>query len=170
MRQVLVDRIKSHAVAGAPLFDPDLPQEDSLLFEWWRAEGRDPVQAHLVGVFTKDPKQVARFLQSQAPLAWNGGDVMPHVSELGADQLKSMNLIIDLDTMAEWIRNHCPGDFDNPEWFSDDAKPLEQRLAEQFVYVYNKWKKDDEPPDAHSKNDDSSSDTAPDRNADDGTA
>ncbi len=154
VRQALVDRIKSRAAAGAPLFDPDLPQEDSLLFEWWRAEGRDPVQAHLVGVFTKDSKQVARFLQSQAPLAWSAGDVMPHVSELGADQLKRMKLIIDLDTMAEWIRNHCPGDFDNPEWFTDDAKPLEQRLAEQFMFVYNKWKKDGEPPDAHIKNDD----------------
>jgi predicted KAP-like P-loop ATPase len=171
VRQVLVDRIKSRAAAGAPLFDPDLPQENSLLFEWRRTEGRDPVQAHLVGVFTKDPKQVARFLQSQAPLAWSEGDVMPHVSELGADQLKSMKFIIDLDTMAEWIRNHCPGDFDNPEWFSDDAKPLEQRLAEQFMFVYNKWKKDGEPPDAHGKNDDVPSDTEPDGDAhDEGTA
>src|SRR5207249_33151 len=66
VRRVLVDRIKSRAAAGAPLFNPDLRQEASLLFEWWQAEGRDPVQAHLVGVFTKDPKQVARFLQSQA--------------------------------------------------------------------------------------------------------
>ncbi|MDW7760405.1 MAG: P-loop NTPase fold protein [Acidobacteriota bacterium] len=145
MRQVLVERIKSHAAAGALLFDPELPQEASLLFEWWRAEGRDPVQAHLIAVFTKDPKQVARFLQSQAPLAWSEGDVMPHISELDANQLKNMRLIIDLDTMADWIREHCPGDFDNPEWFPDKDNPLEQRLAEQFMFVYNKWKKDGEP-------------------------
>jgi predicted KAP-like P-loop ATPase len=162
VRRVLVDRIKSCAADGAPLFDPDLPQEASLLFEWWRAEGRDPVQAHLVGVFTKDPKQVGRFLQSQAPLAWSMGDVTLHVSELDADQLKNMKLIIDLDTMAEWIRNNCPGDFDNPEWFPDEARPLEQRLAEQFMFVYNKWKKDGEPPDAHGKNDHVASETEPD--------
>ncbi|MBI3320377.1 MAG: hypothetical protein HYZ89_07335, partial [Candidatus Omnitrophica bacterium] len=134
-RQVLVDRIKSRAAAGAPLFDPDLSQEDSLLFEWWRAEGRDPVQAHLVSVFMKDPKQVARFLQSQAPLGWSEGAVLPRVRELGASQLKNMKLLVGLDTMAEWIRKHCPGDFENPQWFPDDAKPLEQRLAEQFMFV-----------------------------------
>jgi len=163
VRQILVNRIKSHAADGAPLFDPDLPQEHSLLFEWWRAEGRDPVQAHLEGVFTKDPKQVARFLQSQAPLGWSEGAALPRVSELGAGQLKNMKLIIDLDTMAEWIRKHCPGDFDNPKWFPDDAKPLEQRLAEQFMFVYNKWKKDGEPPDAHSNSNDEPSETEPDR-------
>lgn len=168
VRQVLVDRIKSCAATGAPLFDPDLPQEDSLLFEWWRAEGQDPVQAHLVGVFTRNPKQVASFLQSQAPLAWTDGDVMPHVSELGADQIKNIGRIIDLDTLAEWIRRHCSGDFDNPEWFPDNAKPLEQRLAEQFMFVYNKWKKDGEHPDAHGGNGDEPADTGPDADAEDG--
>lgn len=163
-RQVLVNRIKSHAATGVSLFDPDLPQEDSLLFEWRRAEGRDPVQAYLTGVFTKDPKQVARFLQSQAPLAWSESAVLPHVGKLGASQLKNMKLIIDLDMMAEWIRKHCPGDFDNPKWFPDDAKPLEQRLAEQFMFVYNKWKKDGEPPDP---NNDEPSETEPDRDAGD---
>jgi len=147
VRRVLVNRIKSQASAGAPLFDPDLPQEASLLFEWWRAEGRDPVQAHLVSVFTKDPKQVARFLQSQAPLAWSEGEVMPHLGELGADELKRMQLIINLDTMAYWIRKNCPGDFENPEQFIDGSKPLEQRLAEQFMFVYNKWKREGELPD-----------------------
>jgi hypothetical protein len=147
-RRVLVDRIKARAAVGASLFDPDVPQEASLLFEWWRAEGRGPVQAHLVGVFTKEPKQVARFLQSQAPLAWREGDVLPHVGELDASQLKNMELIIDLDTLADWIRKCCPGNFDNlhpcPE---DDTGPLDQRLAEQFMFVYNKRKKEDCHPD-----------------------
>ena len=92
---------------------------------------------------------------------------MPHVSQLGVDELKSMKLIIDLDTMAEWIRHYCPGDFDTPEWFPDDSKPLEQRLAEQFMFVYNKWKKDGEPLDAHGKKDDVRSDTEPDVDAKD---
>jgi ABC-type branched-subunit amino acid transport system ATPase component len=147
VRGVLVDRIKFRAATGAPLFDPDLPQERSLLFEWWQTEGRDPVQAHLVAVFTKDAKQVARFLQSLAPLAWSEGAALPRVGELGARQLKNMKLIIDLDTMAAWVRKHCPGNFDDPTWLRDDATPLEQRLAEQFMFIYNKWKKDGEPPD-----------------------
>ena len=153
VRKVIVDRIKTHAAKGASLFNPDLPEEGSLLFEWWRAEGRAPVQAHLEGVFKNDPKQITRFLQSQTSLAWNVGDVIPHVSDLGAEQLKNIKLIFDLDTMAKLIRDHCPGDFDNPEWYSDDAKPLDQRLAEQFMFVYTKWQKDDEPPDTHDKAD-----------------
>jgi predicted KAP-like P-loop ATPase len=148
VRQMLVERIKARAAAGDLLFDPDVPQEDSQLFEWWRVEGRDPVEAYLLGVFKKDPKQVACFLQSHAPLAWGQGDPLPRVSELDANQLKSMKLIIDLDKLAELIRQHCAGNFDNPEWFPDDTKPMEQRLAEQFMFVYNKWKKDGEPPDA----------------------
>ena len=148
VRQVLVGRIKSQAAIGAPLFDLDLQRDDSLLFEWWRAEGRDAVQAHLKSVFMKDPKQVARFLQLQAPLVWSKSNVLPHFGDLSVDHLKRMKLIIDLDTMAELIRKHCPGDFDNPKWVSDDTKPLEQRLAEQFMFIYNKWKKEGEPPDS----------------------
>ena len=144
VRQVLVERIKSSSADGALLFDPDVQQECSTLYEWWRAEGRDPVQVHLVNVFTKDPKQIARFLQSQAPLGWSEGDAMPHVGELASDQLKNIELIIDLDTMAELVRNHCPGDFDNPQWLPDDTRALEERLAEQFMFVFNKWKKESE--------------------------
>lgn len=161
VRQVLVDRIKSRAVAGAPLFDPHLPQEDSLLFEWSRAEGRDPVQAHLIAVFRKDPKQVARFLQSQAPLDWSANDVTPHVSEFGADQLQRMNLIIDLDTMAYWIREHCPGNFESCEWLPGESKSLEQRLAEHFMFVYNEWKRKGEPPDAGGESDGEPSEKGP---------
>jgi predicted KAP-like P-loop ATPase len=148
VRMALVDRIKSASAAGTPLFDPDVRQERSLLFEWWRAEGRDPVQAHLLAVFEKNPKQVGRFLQSQAPLAQTIGSALPHTGELEADQLKTIKLIISLDTLAEWIRRQCPGDFNNPQWFPDHTRPIEQRLAEEFMFVYNKWKKEGEPPDA----------------------
>ena len=69
---------------------------------------------------------------------------MPHVGELASDQLKNIELIIDLDTMAELVRNHCPGDFDNPKWLPDDTRALEERLAEQFMFVFNTWKKESE--------------------------
>ena len=42
--------------------------------------------------------------------------------------------------MAELILKHFPGNFDDPQWFPDETKPLEQRLAEQFMLVYNQWK------------------------------
>ena len=167
VRRVLVDRIKSYAAAGAPLFNPDVSQEKSLLFEWWRAEGRDPVQHHLVGVFERDATQVGRFLQSQVPLAWSEGAVLPRVSELGADQLKNMKLIIDLATLAEWIRKHCPGNFENPEWYHDDTTPVNQQLAEQFMFVYTKWTKDGEPPDPQRSNDDGGGDTKRDEGVND---
>ena len=160
MRQRLVARIKSRAVTGAPLFEPDLQQEDSLLFEWRRAEGRDPVQAHLVAVFKKDPKQVGRFLQSRVPLTWSY-DGTPHAGDLGTNQLTEIEFLIDLDIMAELIRKHCPGDLDNPEWYSDDNRPMERRLAEQFMFVFNNWKKDGELTGAQSKNEEVASDTEP---------
>jgi hypothetical protein len=64
VQRVFVERVKVHAAEGAPLFDPDIPQQDPILFEWWRAEGRSPIESHLVDVFTKDPKQVPRFYGS----------------------------------------------------------------------------------------------------------
>lgn len=157
VRQVLVARIKTYAATGTPLFDPELPQEHSLLFEWWRAEGRGPVQAHLMEVFKKDTRQVARFLQSQTPLAW-GADALPRVSDLGESQLKNIELVIDLDAMAQLIRQHVQGNFDAPEWFHDDVTPLEQRLAEQFMFVYKKRKDRHEPQDPDTTKDNSSGD------------
>lgn len=131
----------------------DVSQEQSLLYEWWRIEGRELVQAHLASVFAKDSKNIAMFLQAMAPKSWGEGDVLPRVGMLDGNQLKNIKLIYDLDALAQLIRQHLPGDFENPQWFPDSSRPVEQLLAEQFMFVYNKWKKDGEPPDAGEKSD-----------------
>lgn len=146
--KTLVERIKVRSATGEPLFSVDVPQEQSLLFDWWRAKGRKPVQKHLVSVFATDTKTIAQFLQAMAPRSWGQQDVLPSVGELGGDQLKNIKLIYDLDALAKLIRKHLPGDFENPQWRQDSNTPLEQRLAEQFMFVYKKWKKEGEPPDA----------------------
>lgn len=165
--KALVERIKARAKSGEALFSVDVPQEQSLLFEWWRVAGREPVQAHLSSVFAKDPKNIALFLQSMAPRSWGQEDVLPRVGELDGNQLKNIKLIYELDALAELIRKHLPGDFKNPQWFPDSAKPVEQRLAEQFMFVYNKWKKDGEPPDAQAKSDSAPQPDQPGEDADD---
>lgn len=47
--------------------------------------------------------------------------------------------------MAALIRQQCRGDFDNPQLYGDN-RPLEQRLPEQFMFIYKKWKTEGEPP------------------------
>jgi len=143
----LLARIKARAAAGEPLFTIDVPQEQSLLYKWWRVEGREPVQTHLASVFARDSKNIALFLRSMALHSWGEGEVFPGVGRLKGDQLKNIKRIYDIDALAELISKHMPGDFENPQWFPDTTKPVEKRLAEQFMFVYNKWKKDGEPPD-----------------------
>lgn len=147
VRKVLVERIKARAAEREPLFNVDVPQEKTLLYEWWRLEGREPVQAHLASVFAEDSKNIALFLQTMAPRSWGEGDVVPQVGALDADQLKNIRLIYDLDAIAQLIRQHVPGDFADPQWFPDSSKPVEQRLAEQFIFVYTKWKNEGKPSD-----------------------
>jgi len=146
VRNVIVGRIKARAAAGEILFDSDVRQQQSLLFEWARVEGREPVQAYLESVFAQDPAQIVKFLHSFAPRAWGEGDVLPHVAEVGGDVLKSIKLLFDLDRLVVLIREHCSGNFDKPQWYRDD-RPLEERLPEQFMFVYQKWKTEGEPPD-----------------------
>lgn len=160
--KALVERIKARAAAGEPLFSIDVSQEQSLLFEWWRVEGREPVQKHLAALFEKDPKNIALFLQAMAPRSWGQEDVLPRVGELDGSQLQNIKLIYDLDALATLIQKHLPGDFANPQWFPDGNKPVEQRLAEQFMFVYKKWKKDGEPPDAKPSTDAAPPDKEPD--------
>lgn len=146
--RALVERIKTRAASGEPLFNIEVPQEQSLLFEWWRIEGREPVQKHLTRVFEKEPKNIALFLQSMAPRSWGQEDVLPRVGGLDGNQVKNIKFIFELDALAALIQKHLPGDFVNPKWHPDGQRSVEQRLAEQFMFVYNKWKKDGEPPDA----------------------
>ena len=145
VRLTLVGRIKARSEAGDALFDPEVQQEKSLLFEWWRAEGREPVESHLLGVFASDPGQICKFLESQAPLAHGMNEVMPHVGSLDGDQLKNIKLIIDLRTLAALIREHCDGDFENPTFHPSSEKPVAERLAEQFIFVFDKWQQEGEP-------------------------
>ncbi len=137
LRKTLVERIKVYAEDGAPLFDIGCQQEDSLLYEWRRAEGREAVQSHLIRVFSSDTSQVAKFLQTQAPMSHTFGQALPHVGEFGLEQLNSIDSIIDVDVLADFVRRSCPGDFANPKFYHEDSTPLEQRLAEQFIVAYN---------------------------------
>jgi len=146
--KALVERIKARAATGEPLFNVDVPQEQSLLYEWWRIEGRDPVQAHLSSVFASDSKNIARFLQAMAPRSWGEGDVLPRVGALDGDQLKNIELIYDLDAFAQLICRYLPGNFSDPQWFSDSRTSVEEKLAQQFMFIYNKWSKKGEQPHA----------------------
>lgn len=147
VERALVERIKARSSAGEPLFNNEVSQEKSLLYEWWRIEGRDPVQAHHASVFAKDSKNIKLFLQAMAPRSWGAGDVLPRIGRIDGNQLKSIKLLFDLDAFAELIRQHLPGDFENPGCYPDSSKPVEQQLAEQFMFVYNKWRNEGEPPD-----------------------
>ena len=145
MRSVLVERIKSDAARGAPLFDPDVPQQLRLLFDWRRATSRDEVQAHLLKVLAGDPPLVFRFLISFAPRGWSGGSATPHIADLSADQLGDIEYIVDLDTLADFIRDNCAGDFDNPDPFDGDIASTDQRLTEQFLFLVKHRKRKSEP-------------------------
>lgn len=147
VRIVLVERIKQASEAGEKLFDTSVVQEKSLLFEWWRAEGREPVQNHLATMFEREPKSIAMFLEAMAPRGWGDGDVLPKAGELDGNQLKNIKLIFDLDELAARIQKHIPANYEDPQWFPNSDLPLERRLAEQFVYVWKKWKAEGEPAD-----------------------
>lgn len=135
--QAFVQRVKERAECGHPLFDPDVGQELSLLIAWRQAEGRDPVQAHLVAVFARDSDQVSRFLLSEVPLAWGVEDGRQSVSDVTLQVLENIDFVMDLDVLADWVRRSCPGNFDEPRYEFDEETPVDSRLAEQFMYLYN---------------------------------
>jgi hypothetical protein len=152
--KLLVERIKARANSGHSLFSVDVPQEQYLLYEWWRVEGREPVQAHLSSVFAEDHTKLGLFLQAMAGHSWGLEDMLPHVGRLDANRLKSINHIYDLNALAELIQTHLPGNFADPQYFHDGTESIEQRLAEQFMYIYNLWKKDRDSPEAKGDSDD----------------
>lgn len=145
---VLVERIIAYANSGQSLFSVDVPQEQSLLFDWQRVEGRQPVQAHLSTIFSSDYKNILLFLQAIAGLSWTLDDGMARVADLRINQLESISLIFDPKVLASLIKAHVIGDFDNPRFYPDSDIPIGQRLAEQFIHVYNNWKNSGESRDA----------------------
>lgn len=148
LRSQFVRRVKSRAADGFPLFSPDVRQEAGLLHEWSRADGRDAVQQHLVRVFVADPEQIKKFLLSQASRAWSLDSGTPQVSQLWAGQLENIDLLIDVYALADLVREHFAGNFDEPEWRLGNDRDPEERLLEQFMYLVSKRKKGDSPPDS----------------------
>lgn len=141
--QVLVQHVKKRADCGYPLFDPNVRQEKLLLVAWKFVEGRDPVQSHLVSVFERDPNEVSRFLRSEVPVAWDAEDGRASISDLTENELKNIELLIDLDTLSDWVRRCCLGNFDKPKYHFDEDTPVDRRLAEQFMYLAKRRKSDD---------------------------
>ncbi len=138
LRSYFVRRIKCRAAEGFPLFDPDVPQEDGLLHEWARAEGREPVQEHLVRVFEADPEQIARFIFALSSRSWSLADGTPQSRELSAGRFENADRLIDVDVLADLVRKHFTGNFDEPEWRIGDDRAPEERLIEQFMYLVSK--------------------------------
>jgi predicted KAP-like P-loop ATPase len=152
--KLLVERIKVYANSGQRLFSIDVPQEQSLLFEWRRVDGREPVQAHLCSIFSSDHENIALFLSAFAGLSWRLDDGLPRIADLNINHLENISLIYNLDSLASLIQAHLPGNFANPQFYPDADTPISQQLAEQFIYVYNKWKTDGEAQDEGEDTDD----------------
>lgn len=142
LRSHFLRRIKSRAAEGFPLFDPGVDQEADLLFEWWRAEGREPVQEHLVRVFEADPELITEFLLSQSSRAWSFADGTPQPRKLLAERFENIDLVIDVAVLADLVRKHFTGNFDEPEWRLDDDRAAEERILDQFMFLVSKRKKD----------------------------
>ena len=141
LRSHFVRRIKSRAEDGFPLFDPDVQQEEELLREWARAEGREAVQEHLVRVFEADPEQITKFVLSQSSRAWSLVDGTRQPRELVAERFGHIDHVIDVFVLADLVRKHCSGNFDEPEWRIGDDRAPEERILEQFMYLVNQRKK-----------------------------
>lgn len=151
-RAVLIGRIKDVAATREPLHGDNYPQEYSVLHEWRRGEGREPVQAYLVSLFENDLDQVTKFLIAHASRSWGANEVVPRVGELRYEHLRNIQLLIDLNVMANWVRRAGKGELDNPATHPDLAKPANERVPENFMYAYNIWKEKGEP--AEIKDDD----------------
>ncbi|MBY0308796.1 MAG: hypothetical protein K2Q09_08650, partial [Phycisphaerales bacterium] len=76
-----------------------------------------------------------------------GSGIGSSISAQTGSQMKSIKVLIGLDHVAKLIRISLPGNFDSPTWRHGPETPLVQALAEQFMYIYNKWQKEGEPPD-----------------------
>ena len=136
LTETLVARIKSNAAEGHPLFDPKVFQEKYLLQEWKRAEGREPVQAHLLRVFQKDPEQVKQFLRSMASRSWSMMDGKQLDPELMPEHVKEIESLIDLQELHHQIQMCFHGKLETPQPHPDRSKPIDQRLAEQFLFTF----------------------------------
>ena len=68
------------------------------------------------------------------------GEIAQKGDSVRLEQLR--DLVIDVSLLADLVRSHCAGNFEKSEWHSDRDRPPEERLAEQFMYVFNKRKKD----------------------------
>ena len=138
LKDILINRIKLASAAGSPLFDPEVSQEAYLLTEWAMKEGRDVVQRHLQLVFEKNTSQVARFLESMASKSWSMTDGLPSPPMIMADHLKRIASLFDTDILAQIVMGTCRGNFTNPTQYPDSNRPLDEQLAEQFIYLVKK--------------------------------
>ncbi len=144
VRHTLVARIKKQAALGHPLFDPDVPHADSLLYEWWRHEGREPVQQHLISVFDRDPSQVIRFLRSQAPVCWTSGGTAPPGRALDISQIRNMGYIIDIDVLSEVVRQTQCYAGEGQKCLKEDTPKADRELVEQFMSLCVRFKQESE--------------------------
>lgn len=147
VRNTLVKRIKQKSAEGRPLFDPEIQQEQSLLYEWRRSEGIAPVQEHLVNTFNNNPQKIILFLQAMAPIAQGVDDAIPRPGNLISNSLKSIQWLIDPDVLAQLIKDNFTGNFVNPIYDNPTKISQEQRLTEQFFSLYNSWINEGRPQD-----------------------
>lgn len=142
----VADRIADAASGGVEMLADEGAQPIRLLFDWYRARGKEPVEKYLLGAFAKDPRAVSVFLRAAAPATWVSGSATARVGDIDARVVEGLEKLIDIDRLAELVEEHCPGDFKKPEWSRSTKKPVDARLAQQFICVYRQRKDSGEKP------------------------
>ena len=85
--------------------------------------------------------QYRAFLAAMAPHVW-ASETFIRVGTLEADQLESIGRIFDLDDLAALIQKHLVGNSVDPHRLQDQGNPVNRLLAERFISLYNKQKKE----------------------------
>ena len=142
----LIMRIKEASAAGDPLFDPNIPQETHLLHEWNRAEGREPVQAHLLALFNRDPEQIPRFLMAMGSRSWSMLDGKRLAPEIQQDHFKQIESLISIDALVHQLQSHYRGNLGEPQAHPDPSSPNDLRLVQQILYFHLARSKETENP------------------------
>ena len=119
----------------------DLPSDQVIrLLEFWiRYGSREQVMSYVAHALVEDPRNALRYIKLHLK-AYDMNTGLPIVSGLSQDHYNSIVRYIGEDDVYNALEKICGTSFESPQYEITGEKPLDERIAHQFAFLYQRNK------------------------------
>jgi hypothetical protein len=139
MRAALGKRIGEHCnILAPPIYVLEPQNAGTYLINWSLSSGPDGPRDYLSRQVANNPESIFELMKCFLSTGWGMTTGLPIETDLERNTYNTLTSLIAQETVAETLRSIYGDLLNNPQFHLSEREPRELRLANQFMFIYEK--------------------------------